>query len=145
MRDDFLVFGRPAIEEEEIAEVVDSLRSGWIGTGPKVGIFEQNFRDYVDAEHAIAVSSCTAALHLSMVVADIGPGDEVITTPMTFCATANAIVNAGAQPVFVDIDSNTFNINPDLIEDKILEVRLETDLDISVKSVPSNSIRALVG
>ena len=119
MRDDFLVFGSPAIEEEEIAEVVDSLRSGWIGTGPKVGIFEQNFRDYVNAEYAIAVSSCTAALHLSMVVADIGPGDEVITTPMTFCATANAIVNAGAQPVFVDIDLKTMNLDPNLVEQAI--------------------------
>lgn len=116
MREDFLIFGRPQIGEEEIAEVVDTLRSGWIGTGPKVGAFEEAFRQYVGAEHAIAVSSCTAALHLSMIVSGVGPGDEVITTPMTFCATANAIIHTGAKPVFVDIDRETMNIDPDLIK-----------------------------
>lgn len=116
MRNDFLVFGAPQIEEEEIAEVVATLRSGWIGTGPKVGVFEQAFREYVGAECAVAVNSCTAALHLSLLVSGVGPGDEVITTPMTFCATANAIVHTGAKPVFVDIDRRTLNIDPDRIE-----------------------------
>ncbi|SVD03493.1 uncharacterized protein METZ01_LOCUS356347, partial [marine metagenome] len=116
MRENFLTFGSPEICEEEIAEVVDTLRSGWIGTGPKVGAFEEAFKQYVGAEHAIAVSSCTAALHLSMIVSGVGPGDEVITTPMTFCATANAIVHTGAKPVFVDIDPQTMNIDPDQIE-----------------------------
>ena len=116
MRENFLIFGSPEICEEEIAEVVDTLRSGWIGTGPKVGAFEEAFKQYVGAEHAIAVSSCTAALHLSMIVSGVGPGDEVITTPMTFCATANAIVHTGAKPVFVDIDPQTMNIDPDQIE-----------------------------
>lgn len=116
MREDFLTFGRPYIGEAEIAEVVDTLRSGWIGSGPKVGAFEDAFRKYVGADYAIAVSSCTAALHLSMLVSGVGPGDEVITTPMTFCATANAIVHTGAKPVFVDIERDTMNINPDLIE-----------------------------
>ena len=119
MREDFLIFGSPEIGEEEIAEVVDTLRSGWIGTGPKVGTFEEAFAAYVGAKHAIAVSSCTAALHLSMIVSGVGPGDEVITTPMTFCATANAIVHTGAQPVFVDIDRRTMNIDPDQIEGAI--------------------------
>lgn len=116
VRDTFLVFGSPAIEQDEIDEVVDSLRSGWLGTGPKVARFEAMFRDYVQAPHALAVSSCTAALHLSMIAAGIGPGDEVITTPMTFCATANAIIHTGANPVFVDVRQDTMNINPDLIE-----------------------------
>ncbi len=118
-RDEFLVYGNPAIEEAEIAEVVDSLRSGWIGTGPKVALFEQEFKNYVGAEYAVAVSSCTAALHLSMIVSGIGQGDEVITTPMTFCATANAILHTGAEPVFVDIDPKTMNIDPELVEKAI--------------------------
>ena len=116
MRQDYLTFGSPHIGEEEIAEVVATLRSGWIGTGPKVGAFEQAFAEYVGAEHAIAVSSCTAALHLSVLVSGIGPGDEIITTPMTFCATANAIVHAGVKPVFADIDLRTMNVDPGRIE-----------------------------
>lgn len=116
MREKFLIFGRPAIEEDEIAEVVETLRSGWIGTGPKVGLFEKAFKEYVGAEYAVAVNSCTAALHLSMLVSGVGPGDEVITTPMTFCATANAIVHTGARPVFADIDRHTLNLDPEKVE-----------------------------
>lgn len=116
MRQEYLTFGRPQIGEEEIAEVVDTLRSGWIGTGPKVGAFEEAFKEYVGAEHAIAVSSCSAALHLSALASGMGPGDEIITTPMTFCATANAIVHVGATPVFADIDLTTLNIDPERVE-----------------------------
>ena len=116
MRQNYLTFGRPDIGEEEIAEVVATLRSGWIGTGPKVGAFEDAFKDYVGVEHAIAVSSCSAALHLSVLASGIGPGDEVITSPMTFCATVNAIVHVGATPVFADIDRETMNIDPERIE-----------------------------
>jgi dTDP-4-amino-4,6-dideoxygalactose transaminase len=116
MRDNFLVFGSPAIEEPEIAEVVSTIRSGWIGTGPRVARFEEMFREYVGARHAVALNSCTAALHLSMVVAGVGPGDEVITTPMTFCATANSVIHTGARPVFVDVERDTFNIDPERIE-----------------------------
>ena len=119
VRKEFLVFGSPALEEEEIQEVVATLRSGWIGTGPRVGRFEEDFRKYVGAKHALALNSCTAALHLSMVAAGVGPGDEVITTPHTFAATANAIVHTGATPVFVDVDRRTQNINPELIEPAI--------------------------
>ena len=119
MRKEFLTFGKPNIGEEEIAEVVDTLRSGWIGTGPKVGIFEDAFKQYIGADFAIAVSSCTAALHLAMLVSGVEEGDEVITSPMTFCATANAIVHTGAKPVFVDVDKNTMNLNPQLLEDAI--------------------------
>ena len=89
--DDFLVFGAPVIDEAEIDEVVDSLRSGWLGTGPKVARFEEDFRQYKSAEFAVAVGSCTAALHLSMLAIGLAPGDEVVTTPMTFCATVNRV------------------------------------------------------
>lgn len=108
----FLVFGAPAFEEEEIAEVVATLRSGWVGTGPKVARFENDFRIYKSAPHAVAVSSCTAALHLSMLAAALEPGDEVITTPLTFCATVNAILHAGATPVLADVDPTTMNLDP---------------------------------
>src|SRR4030042_1206970 len=91
----FLVFGAPAIAESEINEVLDSLKSGWLGTGPKVARFEEDFKRYKGAEHAVAVNSCTAALHLSILAAGLSEGDEVITTPMTFCATGNAIIHAG--------------------------------------------------
>ena len=116
MRQEYLTFGSPQIGEEEIAEVVDTLRSGWIGTGPKVAAFEEAFRNYVGAEHAIAVSSCTAALHLSVQIAGMGPGDEIITTPMTFCATANAILHAGVTPIFADINRDTMNLDPAAVE-----------------------------
>lgn len=119
MRDQFLVFGAPLVEEPEINEVVDSLRSGWLGTGPKVARFEQMFKAYVGAEYAMAVNSCTAGLHLAMVVAGFGPGDEVITTPMTFCATVNTIIHAGASPVLVDCDRDTMLIDPQRVEEAI--------------------------
>ena len=112
MREHFLVFGAPMIGEAEIDEVVDSLRSGWLGTGPKVARFERAFAAYKGAEQAVAVNSCTAALHLSLLAADLGPGDEVITTPLTFCATVNAILHAGATPVLADVDPVTFNLDP---------------------------------
>jgi dTDP-4-amino-4,6-dideoxygalactose transaminase len=121
VRKDFLVFGQPAIGEDEIAEVVDSLRNAWLGTGPKVARFESDFAAFkgVPGTQVAAVNSCTAALHLSMVAAGIGQGDEVITTPMTFCATVNAIIHAGATPVLADIDPNTLNIDPREIERRI--------------------------
>jgi dTDP-4-amino-4,6-dideoxygalactose transaminase len=116
VRDTFLVFGRPSIQEPEIQEVVATLRSGWLGTGPKTHAFEESFRQYVGCRHAVAVNSCTAALHLALDALGIGAGDEVITTPMTFVATANVILHVGATPVFVDIDPRTMNIDPDAIE-----------------------------
>jgi len=118
-KDKFLVFGAPRIKQPEIDEVVDCLKSGWIGTGPKVHQFENLFRKYKGVKHAIAVNSCTAALHLSLLAANIRPGDEVITTPMTFCATINAIIHCGATPVLADCDRRTMNILPEEIEKKI--------------------------
>jgi dTDP-4-amino-4,6-dideoxygalactose transaminase len=114
-----LVYGRPALSEDEIAEVVATLRSGWIGTGPRVHQFQENFGKYVGAPHAMALNSCTAALHLAMLAAGVGPGDEVITTPMTFCATANAIIHCGATPVFADCDRRTLNLDPEQVVRKI--------------------------
>lgn len=118
-KEDFLVFGMPVIEESEIDEVVNCFRRRWIGTGPKVQEFEKDFAAYNGSRYAIALNSCTAALHLSMLAVGIGPGDEVITSPMTFCATVNAIIHSGATPVLVDCDRDTMNIQPEAIEAKI--------------------------
>jgi dTDP-4-amino-4,6-dideoxygalactose transaminase len=114
MRRSFLPYCLPSIGEEEIAEVADSLRSGWVTTGPKVKRFEQEFAAYVGAKHAIAVNSCTAALHTSLAALDVGPGDEVIVPTLTFCATANVVVHLGATPVIVDVDRN-FQISEEAI------------------------------
>ena len=112
----YLVFGAPFIGEHEIAEVVQSLRSGWIGTGPKVARFEKMLAEYLGAEHAVAVSSCTAALHLSLVASGIGPGDEVISTAMTFAAPISSILHCGATPVLVDCDREKQLIDPEAVE-----------------------------
>lgn len=118
-RNDFLVFGRPLIGEEEMAEVQATLESGWIGTGPRVARFEEDFKTYLGASQAVAMNSCTAALHIAMVASGIGPDDEVVTTPMTFAASANAIVHSGATPVFADCDRETMNIDPESVRLKI--------------------------
>jgi len=115
MRRDFLPFSPPFLGNEEIEAVVDSLRSGWITTGPKTKLFEQEFAQFIGAPGALALSSCTAALHTALVVAGIGPGDEVITTPMTFTATVAVIEHVGATPVLADIDPETLNIDPALV------------------------------
>lgn len=115
MRDQFLPFSPPFLGEEEIAEVVDSLRSGWITTGPKTKRFEQEFRDYVGAPAALALSSCTAALHTALVLGGIGADDEVITTPVTFTATVAVIEHTGARPILVDVEPDTMNIDPALV------------------------------
>lgn len=121
MTQPFIVFGAPQIQQAEIDEVTDTLESGWLGTGPKVARFEMEFAEYkrVTPAQAAAVNSCTAALHVSMIAAGIGPGDEVITTPLTFCATVNAILHAGATPVLADIGPTTMNIDPARIEECI--------------------------
>jgi dTDP-4-amino-4,6-dideoxygalactose transaminase len=115
----FLIFGSPRIEQDEIDEVVASMEVGWLGTGPKVARFEKDFSAYVGAPHAAACNSCTAALHLALVALGLKPGDEVITTPLTFCASVNAIIHAGCTPVLADIDPITQNIDPESIRRKI--------------------------
>jgi dTDP-4-amino-4,6-dideoxygalactose transaminase len=112
----YIVFGSPTIDSEAIAAVARTMETCWIGTGPRVHEFEAEFGRYVEAKHALATSSCTAALHLAMVASGVGAGDEVITTPMTFCATANAILHTGATPVFVDCQRDSMNIDPAAIE-----------------------------
>ncbi len=117
---EFLPFALPDIGEEEIAEVVQTLRSGWLTTGPKTKQFEQEFADFIgEGVHAIAVNSATAGLHLALEAAGVGPGDEVITSPYTFTATAEVVRYLGAHPIFVDIDPSTFNIDTAKIEEAI--------------------------
>jgi dTDP-4-amino-4,6-dideoxygalactose transaminase len=136
-RKDFLIFGAPAIEDAEINEVVATMKSGWLGTGPKVAKFEKDFSSYKGAEFAAALNSCTAALHLSILAAGVKPGDEVITTPMTFCATVNAIIHAGATPVLADVDPHTMNIDPTEITKKITD-RTSAILPVHFAGRPCN-------
>jgi dTDP-4-amino-4,6-dideoxygalactose transaminase len=105
-------FQPPAIGEDEVAAVAETLRSGWLTTGPRAAELERRFAEYVGAKHALAVSSGTAALHLSLLALGIGLGDEVITSPITWPATANVVVHTGARPVFVDVQDNDLNIDP---------------------------------
>jgi dTDP-4-amino-4,6-dideoxygalactose transaminase len=116
MRDTFLTFGAPLLGQEEVEEVIATLQSGWIGSGPRVARFERDFAALKGEGTAVAVSSCTAALHLSLLAAGLAPGDEVITSPMTFCATINAIIHAGATPVLADVDPITMNLDPAAVE-----------------------------
>lgn len=119
MRKNFLIFGSPKIEQPEIEEVVASLKSGWLGTGPKVHRFEEMFKEYKGVKYAMALNSCTAALHLSMLTIGINLEDEVIVPAMTFSATINAVIHAGGRPVFADCEKDTMNIDPKDIERKI--------------------------
>lgn len=118
-REKFLPYYVPDITDLEINEVVDTLKSGWLAKGPRTIEFEKRFAEFVGAKHAVAMNSCTAALHIALVAAGIGSGDEVITTPMTFAASANTIIHTGATPVFVDIDPKTGCIDPDRIEEMV--------------------------
>src|SRR5579863_7759829 len=111
-RRQFLPFSPPDITEAEIAEVVDAIRSGWITTGPRTKRFEAEFAAYVGADGALALNSCTAGLHLALATLGVGPGDEVISTPMTFASSINVIEHVGATPVLADIDPETLNLDP---------------------------------
>jgi len=119
MRSTYLSFSPPCLSELEIQEVVDTLRGDWLSAGPKTKQFEQDFAQFVEAENALAMNSCTAALHIAMLLHGVGEGDEVITTPMTFCATANVVEHVGGKVVFADVDEDTLLINPREIEAKI--------------------------
>ncbi len=119
MRETFLPFNSPLVGQEEIKEVIAALESGRIAAGPRTARFEQEFAAYKDARHIAALSSCTSAPHLSLLAADIGPGNEVVMPPLAFCSSVNAVIHAGATPVFADIDPVTMNIDPDRIEEKI--------------------------
>jgi dTDP-4-amino-4,6-dideoxygalactose transaminase len=112
-RETFLGFQPPAVGEEEIAAVADTIRSGWLTTGPRARELEERFAAYLEAKHVLALSSGTAALHLSLIALGVGPGDEVVTSPITWPATANVIVHAGATPVFADVRPDDLNLDPE--------------------------------
>src|SRR5574340_1133153 len=116
MRSSFLHFSPPLLGEEEINEVVDTLRSDWITTGPKAKRFEEEFAKFTGAEAALALSSATDAMLVALAALGIGQGDEVITTPMTFCSTVHVIEHLGARPVLVDVEPDTLNIDPGQVE-----------------------------
>lgn len=119
IREEFLPYGTQWLNDKEIEEVVDALKSSWITTGPKMRLFEDNFKKYIGSKYAIAVNSGTAALHISTSSIDIKLGDEVITTPLTFVASANCVVYRGGTPIFADIKKDTYNIDPNEIKKKI--------------------------
>jgi len=121
VRDEFLPFAQPWITEEEIEKVSEVLRSGWLTSGPNVSEFEKKFGGYVGAKCSIATNSCTGALHVSLLSLGVGQGDEVITTPHTYAATGHVIAYVGAKPVLADIKSDTFNIDPEKIKEKITD------------------------
>ncbi len=116
-----IAFYRPCLDEEECREVVASIQSHWLSKGPRTIEFEKEFARYVGSSYAVGLNSCTAGLHLAQLALGIGPGDEVITTPYTFVATANTIIHCGATPVFVDIDPQTLNLDPEQIEKAITQ------------------------
>jgi len=144
VRRERLPFHRPLIEADDEANVVDTLRSGWLTTGPKTKRFERDLAEYVGAAHCVAVNSCTAALHLALDAIGAGPGDEVITTPMTFAATANVICHLGAKPVFVDVEPTTCCIDPARIEEAITDrTRAIVPVDFAGHPVDLDAIQAL--
>jgi len=120
-RETMLGFQPPAIGDEEVAAVAETLRSGWLTTGPRAAELERRMAEYLEAEHVVALASGTAALHLSLVALGVAPGDEVITTPITWPATANVIVHAGATPVFADVRERDLNIDPDRVAEAVTE------------------------
>ncbi len=136
-RTTFLGFQPPAIGEEEIAAVTETLRSGWLTTGPAAAELERRFAEYVGAEHALAVASGTAAMHLALVALGIGPGDEVVTTPITWPATANVVVHTGATPVFADVRDGDLNIDPDHVA-ALLGPRTKAILPVHLAGQPAD-------
>ncbi len=136
MRSEFLPFSPPMIGEEEIAEVVAAMRSDWLTTGPRVRRFEQEFAKLVGAPDAVAMNSCTSALHVALKVAGVGPGDRVITTPMTFCSSVHVIEHTGATPVLVDVEPDTLNIDPALVEAACAEAAPKAILPVHLYGHP---------
>jgi dTDP-4-amino-4,6-dideoxygalactose transaminase len=136
-RDTMLGFQPPAIGDEEIAAVSETLRSGWLTTGPSAAKLEERMKEFLEAEHVLALASGTAALHLSLVALGVGPGDEVITTPITWPATANVIVHTGATPVFVDVREDDLNIDPALATRAVTE-RTKAILPVDLAGQPAD-------
>jgi dTDP-4-amino-4,6-dideoxygalactose transaminase len=139
-------FAPPSIGQAEIDEVLETLRSGWLSTGPRVQAFERAFAEYVGARHAVAVNSGTAALHLALLAAHVGTDDEVITTPLTFCSTANVVIHAGATPRFADIDPITWNLDPQAVEDALTpRTRAIVPVHYAGRPVDVRAFRAIAG
>jgi len=136
-RDTFLSFQPPAIGDEEIEAVTETLRSGWLTTGPRTAELERRFAEYAGAKHALAVTSGTAALHMALVALGVGPGDEVITTPITWPATANVIVHTGATPVFADVRDSDLNIDPDEVA-RLVTPRTKAILPVHLAGQPAD-------
>jgi dTDP-4-amino-4,6-dideoxygalactose transaminase len=132
-----LGFQPPAIGEEEIAAVAETLRSGWLTTGPRAAELEERMAEYLEAEHVLALASGTAALHLALVGLGVGPGDEVITSTITWPATANVIVHSGATPVFVDVREDDLNIDPDRVAEAVTD-RTKAILPVDLAGQPSD-------
>jgi dTDP-4-amino-4,6-dideoxygalactose transaminase len=144
MRDEFLIFGRPLIEQDEIDEVVETLRSGWVGAGPKVQRFERMLESYVGASHVRCVGSCTAALIIAMRASGIGPGDEVLVPAMTFAASANAVELVGATPIFVDVEAATGLIDFEAAEAAITDrTRAIMPVHLAGRPVDMDRVNAL--
>jgi dTDP-4-amino-4,6-dideoxygalactose transaminase len=136
-RETMLGFQPPAIGDEEIAAVAETLRSGWLTTGPNAARLEERMKDFLEAEHVLALASGTAALHLSLVALGVGQGDEVITTPITWPATANVVVHAGATPVFVDVRDGDLNIDPERVREAVTE-RTKVVLPVDLAGQPAD-------
>ena len=143
-RETFLGFQPPAVGEEEVAAVAEAIRSGWLTTGPRAAELERRFAEYTGANHALAVSSGTAAMHLALVALGVGPGDEVITTPITWPATANVIVHTGATPVFADVRDSDLNIDPERVAE-LVTPRTKVIMPVHLYGQPADldPIRAL--
>ena len=135
MRNEFLPFAKPSIAEDAIEEIASAIRQGWVAMGPKTIEFEKVFAEYTGASYAMSLNSATAGLHTALLALGVTQGDEVITTPMTFAATANAIVFTGASPVFADIDRHTLNIVPENIE-KLITPRTKAIIPVHFAGMP---------
>src|SRR5438270_8825547 len=136
-RETMLGFQPPAIGEEEIAAVAETLRSGWLTSGPRAAELERRMAEYLEAKHVLALASGTAALHLSLVALGVGPGDEVITSPITWPATANVIVHTGATPVFADVRDGDLNIDPEAVASLVNE-RTRAILPVDLHGQPAD-------
>ncbi|MCY9160403.1 UDP-4-amino-4,6-dideoxy-N-acetyl-beta-L-altrosamine transaminase [Bacillus atrophaeus] len=137
VRDSYLPYGRQSLDEDDIQSVVDVLRGDYLTTGPTIGLFEEKVADYVGSRYAVAFSNGTAALHAACFAAGISQGDEVITTPLTFAASANCILYMGAKPVFADINPLTYNIDPDSIE-KLITPKTKAIIPVDFTGQPVN-------
>lgn len=144
VRNKKIFYGRQWIDEDDIRSVSDVLRGDYITCGPKVKEFEKKLAEYTEAMYAVAVANGTAALHCACIAADIGPGDEVITTPLTFAASANCVLYCGAKPVFADVDPNTYNLDPKSIEEHITEhTKAVIAVDFTGQAVRIKQIREI--